>query len=149
MNKIARILPVGLLFALAILGASCHKRAGQGQANPCIQHGKQRTLYVSIYATPSGQCDVDYAVVNLSMSMQDKVQWYSNETNATYEVRFEDGSPFQQAKFSVDGNGSTPNPKLQNPSKTYYTYSVYTASGKCRDASDKKDGVDPGVHITQ
>jgi hypothetical protein len=152
MNKIANIVRVGALFALAMLAASCEKKAGPLGSNPCIQHGQDRTLYVSIYTLRGGSCDVDYAIVNLSTTMKDKIQWYSNDPNLSYEVRFDqpEGSPFQQTNFKVDGNGSTPNPALHNPTKTYYTYSVYPGSGsnKCRDATEKKDGVDPGVHIT-
>jgi hypothetical protein len=151
MNKIVNILRAAALLAVLILAASCQKKA-EPTTTSCIQHGKDRTLYVSIYTLPDGSCDVDYAIVNLSTTMKDKIQWYSNDPDATYEVRFDqtEGSPFQQTNFKVDGNGSTPNPALHNPTKTYYTYSVYTGSGsnKCRDATEKKDGVDPGVHIT-
>jgi hypothetical protein len=151
MKHSVRLAKACALAALVIALTSCEKHALRG-----LQHGNQRKLYIGVAKTDKG-CDVDYYIINLRKSSDDRIEWYSNDldTTTTYQVRFDqrEGSPFDHDKFTVTYSGTAdpkPGKVIGNPG--YYRYSIYAGGkndGPCKPAGEMYTITDPGVHVTQ
>jgi hypothetical protein len=151
MKYFVRLAKACALAALVLALTSCAKHGLRG-----LQHGNQRKLTIGIAKTATG-CDVDYYIVNLRKSSDDRIEWYSNDsdTTMTYEVRFNqtEGSPFDNNKFTVTYKGTAdPKPGKVTGNSAYYRYSIYAkgnSSTPCKAAGELYTINDPGVHVTQ
>ena len=151
MKYFVRLAKACALAALVLALTSCAKHGLHG-----LPHGNQRRLANGIAKTDKG-CDVDYYIVHLRKSSDDRIEWYSNDldTTTTYQVMFDqaEGTPFAGKQFTATSSGTLdpkPGKVIGNPG--YYRYSVYAQGNSttpCKPAGEMYTITDPGVYVTQ
>ena len=107
-----------------------------------------------IYTVKTGQCDLHYPLVTLSVYRHHQIKWYSDDGNE-YTVVFPpdgNGTPFRdgqnnpQYKFDVKGHGYTNSGKPSPDKYTYFPYAIWAGGQECK-AAGKTPQDDPGVVI--